>query len=283
MASETQFHKRIVSDILVPVEFSVNSDNALIYAINIARQCNAKLWILHCYRLIQTVPEMEGVAGFSLKEVLEKAWKDEFEKLKKNYFHEDFTNYSFLLEIGFPEDVIKLQTKKIPIDLVIMGTAGATGIGEILGSTTSKVVDMVDCPVLAIPASARFNGIKKVTIAYDEEKVNDPNSYSMILNLVRKFKSKLDIVNFNTTLKTGGKESEGRLSLDPYLDGVKHKYHFKAAGKIEKAITDFVEAEGTDILVMVAHDHGFIESLFHSSITRKMVLHAKTPLLIIHE
>jgi nucleotide-binding universal stress UspA family protein len=226
---------------------------------------------------------MEGVVGFSLKEVLEKAWKEEFEKLKKNYFEEDFTNYSFLLEIGFPENVIKIQAGKIPADLVIMGTTGATGIREILGSTTSKVVDMVDCPVLAIPSSARFNGIKKMTIAYDEEKINDPDSYAMVLNLVRKFKSNLDIVNFNTTLKSGETENEGMLSLDPYLDGVKHKYHFKVANKIEKAITDFVEEEGTDILVMVAHDHGFIESLFHSSTTRKMVLHAKTPLLIIHE
>ena len=114
-------------------------------------------------------------------------------------------------------------------------------------------------------------------------KSNWAEIFETVLDLVRIFKSDLDIVNFNATKKTDKLESAGVLSLDKFLDGVHHKYHFKAAKKIEKAITDFVESEGTDILVMIAHHHGLIESLFHSSVTRKMVLHARTPLLVLRE
>ena len=281
MAGESRIQKKSVKNILVPVDFSENSENALIYALSIAKKCKAKLTILHCYRLIQTVPEMTEVAGFGLKDFLEKTWRDEFDKLKSRYFEEEFDDYEFILEIGFPEDMIKRQTEIRSIDLIIMGTTGATGIREILGSTTSQVVDTINCPVLAIPANARFNGINKVTIAYDEHHLDNPKAFSMVLGLVRAFKSDLEIVSFNSTRKASAEESEGVLSLDPYLDGVRHKYHFKVAKHLEKAITDFVETEGTDILVMVSHDHGFIKSLFHSSVTRKMVLHAKTPLLVL--
>jgi len=265
------------------MDFSETSEKALSFALNIASNTKAKLWILHSYRLIEPVPEYAGFGPFNLKEELEKMGKEKFRSIEEKYLGNVLFTYEFLLEIGFPEDTIATALDFYDIDMVIMGTQGSSGVSEILGSTTGHIIDTISCPVLVIPKNAEFKGIKKITIAYDYLKSKKRDALEIVTILSKIYKAELDIVNFNTTTKTGKEESSGILGLDEYLDGVRHKYHFKLAKNFIEGITDYIKQEGTDILVMIPHSHSLIESLFHSSMTRKMILHSDIPLLTIHD
>lgn len=55
--------------------------------------------------------------------------------------------------------------KEQKIDLVVMGTKGASGVTEILiGSNTADVIEKCHCPVLAIPAESDFKTPTKVVL-----------------------------------------------------------------------------------------------------------------------
>ncbi|MEH6769109.1 universal stress protein [Maribacter arcticus] len=63
---------------------------------------------------------------------------------------------------GFFTDYIKQEVIDKNIDLIIMGTKGASGIKAVsLGSNTGNVITKVPCAVLAVPENANIGTQKK--------------------------------------------------------------------------------------------------------------------------
>ena len=57
--------------------------------------------------------------------------------------------------VGDPVDVIVDQAARLPADYIVMGSHGHSVLHElVLGSTTSGVVQLVECPVIIVPARA---------------------------------------------------------------------------------------------------------------------------------
>jgi nucleotide-binding universal stress UspA family protein len=63
----------------------------------------------------------------------------------------------------------------------------------------------------------------------------------------------------------------------------KFDFHQVAVDKIDQGIIDFVEEEKLDMLVMMPHRHGLLERIFHGSMTKKIAMQLKIPLLAIHQ
>ena len=71
------------------------------------------------------------------------------EKMKEEQ-HLDI-ELSLMVEEGSPADVILDAIEKKGVDLVVMGSAGRTGINRfIMGSVTEKVVKSAKCSVLVV-------------------------------------------------------------------------------------------------------------------------------------
>ncbi|WP_299526849.1 universal stress protein [Winogradskyella sp.] len=139
-----------VKTILCPVDFSDPSKRALNNAIIIARRFEAHLIIL-------SVSEEETSSWFSSKEDLQKENAERFEKHKKDFdkFLEQFKlenlNWSKMERSGDAAQEI-LNTITIDnVDLLIMGTAGRTGLNRlVVGSVTEKVIREVPCSFLTL-------------------------------------------------------------------------------------------------------------------------------------
>jgi nucleotide-binding universal stress UspA family protein len=54
-------------------------------------------------------------------------------------------------------------------------------------------------------------------------------------------------------------------------------------GDVEKTILDFGKEKDADMIAILARKYGFIESLFHSSMTSKIAFHTHCPLIALHE
>jgi nucleotide-binding universal stress UspA family protein len=52
---------------------------------------------------------------------------------------------------------------------------------------------------------------------------------------------------------------------------------------VEEGINESLANNNYDIVVMLKRDKGLLKSMFHVSLTRKLIHHTKYPLLIIHE
>src|SRR5512139_47516 len=141
--------------ILFCTDFSKNSHWAFTYALNLAKNYNAKLFILHVTP-VPTCPEQLTIylPPEKLRELMI-AQKNELEKeLNTHYLRKlsEIEKYKVLFKEGEPFMEIIQMAKKESVNLIVMGTHGRTGLDHVLfGSTAEKVVRKSPCPVLTIP------------------------------------------------------------------------------------------------------------------------------------
>ncbi|MDQ7815933.1 MAG: universal stress protein [Melioribacteraceae bacterium] len=142
----------LIKNILVPIDFSDYSKNALRYAVQFAKQFKAKMY------LIYVVEPMIYPADFSMGQVaipsmdadLQNRADEELKSLAKNFIESSIKSET-IIRTGKPFVEINETAKDIDADLIIMATHGHTGVEHLLfGSTAEKVVRKAPCPVLTL-------------------------------------------------------------------------------------------------------------------------------------
>ncbi|MFN0158591.1 MAG: universal stress protein [Bacteroidota bacterium] len=143
---------RMISRILVPMDFSAHSKNALKYAISMAEQFNAALYLV--YIVEPTVYPAD--LGFGqvvipgIEDELREKGAAELQELIENEIH-GRVKASSSVRTGKPHQEILVEAKEKKIDLIIIATHGHTGVENMLfGSTAARVIRTAICPVLTI-------------------------------------------------------------------------------------------------------------------------------------
>jgi nucleotide-binding universal stress UspA family protein len=135
--------------ILVPVDFSDCSLDALEYAVVVAQQAKASLMFLHVLE-----PVSYGL-DFTLSQSGARhsefsTWTKRFEELVSSHRHVNVP-MEFRLRGGIPSDSILDSAQTLPCDLIVMGTHGRRGISHtISGSVAESVLRKSHCPVIAV-------------------------------------------------------------------------------------------------------------------------------------
>lgn len=142
-----------VRRILVPVDFSDCSRDALEYAAMMAKQFKAEVILVH-------VIESQGLTGgFSLSvEERDQALEAVGGKLLADAaatLEGDGIEVAREVRQGVPYQEILKGAEEHRADLIVMGTNGRTGLERlVLGSVAERIVQMGKCPVLTIHAAA---------------------------------------------------------------------------------------------------------------------------------
>ncbi len=140
--------------ILVPIDFSEHSKNALQYALQYAVQFQARIDLLYVVEpTIYPADFSFGQVGFpNIEEELRKRGADELQTLV-NTEVKGHVPATATVRTGKPFFEIHEFAREQEIDLIIIATHGHTGVEHILfGSTVEKVVRKSPCPVLVVPS-----------------------------------------------------------------------------------------------------------------------------------
>lgn len=136
--------------ILVPTDFSQPSENALEAAASIAREHNSEIILLHMMGLSDAViTKSERQEVFKAMYYMRLAEQRFEELMSRDYLQgiqvtDTVHNYTVFSEIN---DI----AKEMDVDLIVMGSHGASGLREVfVGSNTEKVVRTSEIPVLVI-------------------------------------------------------------------------------------------------------------------------------------
>lgn len=141
-----------IQRILVPIDFSEHSKNALKYAVPFAQKFKAPIDILYVVEpTIYPADFSFGQIGFpNVEEELRTRGNDELEKLIKKEVTGKVVARK-IVRTGKPFYEINQYALEEQISLIIIATHGHTGMEHILfGSTTEKVVRKAPCPVLVV-------------------------------------------------------------------------------------------------------------------------------------
>jgi len=132
--------------ILVTTDFTENSDYAFRHAVILARQNDAKIYLLH------VLEELEATNKEKALSVLKKDLDDFAQAELKNH-PEDYSRFvETIIEAGYPVAKILETSDRLNVDVIIMGTHGKGLINHaLLGSTSEKVLKKSLRPVFIIP------------------------------------------------------------------------------------------------------------------------------------
>lgn len=197
--TRTTAEKRVaLAKILVATDFSPVSDHALDFAASIARAFDSRIYLTHIITL-DAFPMMapEIATTTELKEKVRA--RVEFDKTAKSG-RLNGINYEAVLEEGALWAAIEGQVEKFGIDLVVLGTHGASGIKKVLlGSGAEEVFRHSRVPVLTIgpavkevkPAGAEF---KKILFA-TEFGPSAEREAAFAVSLAQEHEAKLTLLN----------------------------------------------------------------------------------------
>jgi len=274
--------------ILFPTDFSDAAHTAFIYALKFADSFGAEVVVLHVYDLpiVETPPLPESTTEiFEIVEMHQyESFKEELPEMHKiaeahGLGHIKTRNVMLYGDLVY--NVNKVCSEE-NIDLIVMGTKGASGLKEtFLGSKTASVVSNAKVPVLGIPVDAEYHPIKSIAFT-TQYKDKDNDALKNVITIAEKFDAEvlyLYIKNDDDPEDIDERINEWKI----YYRDYKINFFNISGDHIEQTIIDFIDNQHVDLLVMRTHKRGFFESLFHRSLTKKMTYHTKVPLLIYHE
>jgi nucleotide-binding universal stress UspA family protein len=143
---------KIMKRILVPIDFSEYSQQALIYAKEIASFYNARLLLLHIVEefIPPTFYMTTGASAVAFSPELKAKTKEAIIELMQNTKGPKVEADFYVIEGNAAHDIVDFAKEKNS-DLIVIATHGRTGLEHLLmGSVTEKVVRRAPCPVFTV-------------------------------------------------------------------------------------------------------------------------------------
>ena len=266
--------------ILLPTDFSKASENAFLYALQLAEKIQARIDIMTVYHL--PINDAGRVPPESIERMLQEKKAQVMENIR------NFTQGVPPERLGkvrsdyglFVAQEITDAARREKYDLIIMGTKGQHNqLEKIMGSVTTQTLMNASCPVMAIPEGADYADIEHIAYATDF-RPTDEQAVEQLMEIARLLGASVHFIHIDRKAKIG--EMEDSIELEEY------PFRFTEFTIINKAsivegIDDYIRKKGIDMLAIFIPRRRLWERLFHSSFTKKMAFHTKIPLLVFHE
>ena len=267
--------------ILVPCDFSAQSNEAFKLALGLASKSKAQIILLHVLGL----PPVYSGAGEPLAfdpgdyADIDGEAKKKLDKMKANAASRSIKASTEVVYGELVSSVKKLiESKKI--DLVIMGTSGASGFLEVfIGSNTEKIVRFSTVPVLAVRKSFALRSIKNILVPSTLQ-LNQTKFMKSLKELQDFFGATLHILLVNTPIHFR-RDAEANEALQKFAKHYRlknYKTHFRNYTREEDGIIDFAYSERMDLIAMATHGRKGLAHLFNVSVTENVVNHIQSPI-----
>ena len=281
MNSNTNIMKRI----LVPTDFSPEAKNALEIAIEMAKTFDGEVILLN-------VVDVAGQGDFSASgaavgsgamdsiftmKLIEKMKADMEEAIAE---HEG-APISTELAMGDLHEMINERVERDEIDLVVIGSKGASGLQEVMvGSNAEKVVRLAACPVLTVKESSRDIHPNNIVFASDFTEELDKVGKRLV-EFQKHYDATMHLLFVNTPNKFElSSESNrrmhdfaARLGIENYTVNV---YNHRDE---EDGILGFAEENNHDLIAVATHSRKGLAHLLSGSISEGVVNHSSKPVL----
>ncbi|WP_109829888.1 universal stress protein [Reichenbachiella versicolor] len=278
-----------MNNILVPFDFSEHAIAGLDYAIEINKINEGRIHLLHVIEFpVTNTFNVEGEMGnLDLEEkayvlALIKKTSRDLEEIMSSPKYKD-ENIVSKLVVGRPYQGITEAVDEMGIDLIIMGTKGATGLEEMLvGSNAEKIVRKVKCPVVTLHSDIVFKPIKNLLVAIDISSDND-----QLLAAAKKIQEVQGAVIHMLWVNTPKEEYHhddinDRMNKIAKKAGIEnYESHIAPGLKPEEGIITFGKELGAELIAISTHSRKGLAHFLLGSIAEDTINHSPIPVLTI--
>ena len=273
--------------ILVPTDFSKTATMATDVAFDIARMSGASIILLH---IVEEATggsfNVEGQVAYS--NISEKLFTLKMIEKGKASLKKVVTDPKYAavkvdgeIRVGNPYHGMQTIITEQKVDLVVMGTAGRTGLSNMLiGSNTEKVIRNSKCPVLTVqkkPASSDYKNIVYATAMSKDEEV-----FSRIVKRTQQiYNSTIHLVRINTpgdfqrdhVVKEYMEKFAKTLGLKNYTLNIFNDL------TIEEGVIRFADQIDADMIAMATHGRSGFAHVIAGSVAEEVASHSTRPVL----
>lgn len=277
--------RRNMKKIIAPVDFSETSENAAVFAGNLAAFYGADLWLYHSYEINIPISgfefpyvntgEMQEAAAYEI---------DEFKKKVQSSLRSKINIYTKVENNLLTDGLVALCNEVHP-DMVIMGISGKNALAKlVVGSNTIRTIQHLKCPVLVVPPKATFVPVRKIGFACDYEKVIETTPVEPLKKIIRDFNADLFVLNitFHDSEVSAEKINES-MYINRLLKEFNPAYQTILSNDISEGINWFAEEQKLDWIVVIPKKHNLIDKMFSRSKTKDLLYQTTIPVLCIHE
>ena len=267
--------------ILVPTDFSKQAEYALRVAAQIAKINNSEIYLLHMLELPHQGSDAIS-SGSAIPQIMffKEMAINKLETLMESDFLEG-TNVSEIIQFEKAFDGIMEISKKNSVDLIVMGSHGASGYEEMfIGSNAEKVVRSSEVPVLIIKNETEEFKANKLVFASDfSDEIKKP--FAKLIEFATIFNSHLDLVIINTPNSFKSTAVAEKIMTD-FLEGTNftnYSTHIYNDVNIEKGILNYSSSVDADLIGMCTHGRTGFSHFFNGSISEDLVNHTVRPVI----
>ena len=267
--------------ILVPIDFSKYSEEALKVAAQIARKNKSEIILLHLLEL----PHQGGdtmSTGSSIPEIMfykNAAIGNLEELMDADYLKGIYVSEATKFE-KVPEGILEVS-KTNQVDLIVMGSHGTSGFEELLvGSNAEKVVRLSEIPVLVVKRNAGDFRAQNLVFASDFSKeIRKP--FQKMLEFAKIFDSNLYLVMICTPSSFRTTQVAEKIMHDFVADFDMENYstHVYNDANIEKGIFNFANSVEADLISIGTHGRTGLSHFFNGSIGEDVANHSTRPIM----
>lgn len=275
-----------MKNILLPTDFSENSNNAISFAMNFFKGETCTFHILNSQKTSNyiTADVRSGSLGTSVYEGILNKNKKELEKIIQ--FCESLSaqeEFTFVPKVDFANitDAINQAVALNNIELIIMGTKGATGASKVVfGSNTIKVFRNVKCPVLAIPENYIFEKINSVLFSLNYQYDITDKNVEILLEIVKKNSASLKLLE---TLEINGDKIEAKRKItEEIFKEIDFECFTIKNLPAPMAINAFQQIIPVQLHAMIIDRESFLDRFIFGSNTSKISYDSLVPLLALN-
>lgn len=266
--------------ILFPTDFSPAAANAFEYAQKLAAELGATIDVMNVFHLPfvdasnvptdyidQLLVERETEARRRLKDFV--AGADE------KLIGQTIADYGLFI----PQEITD-KAKAGAYDLIVMGTKGErSALEKLMGSVTTQTMMNAPCPVIAVPAQARYTGIGRIAYATDFHP-RDEHAVAQLMKLAGRLGAEVNFVHVETKPDLGKMEDHIVVKNYPFEFT---EFSVINAKSVLEGLDQYIQQKDVDMLALFIPRRRLWERLFHQSFTKEMTFHTSIPLLVFHE
>jgi len=276
-----------MKNILLLTDFSINAQNAIDLALQFFKGGAYNFFILNVQKVSNygTSNLMASTPKSSLYDSIIKNPKETLNKLitqlKETYSNEE---YSFESICDYDDFVsaVSQTVKSKSIDLIVMGTNGATGAKEVVfGSNTINVIRRVNAPVLVIPQDYKYKIPRSILFTTSGNEKFKEKPLSPLMHIISRFNLELNILTLEDE-NTNGIPIDKKVKMDDFFDSINHSFYSIESVPSDIAIDSFVQIKQVDLTSMIIDKESFLKRLISGSRTDEITYKSRVPLLIMH-
>lgn len=272
--------------ILLPTDFSNNSLNAINFGMKMLKDVECKFFVLNVQKASSFVTDDLMTASPSVnlyQSIIDTAKKSLLNLISKITTTYNNPKHQLIPIVDYDNfiDAINQISEVNKIDLILMGTKGASGVGKIIfGSNTVRVMQRGIVPVLAIPNDYDYKPLDSVVFISNYSKEYNKNELIRLFDIVSLFNSNVDILHVSKENDITEEQKLTQIELAKLMIGIPHKFVELKGDNIFQLVNDYIKNNKINLLTMTNKRHSFLERFLTTHKVESFGFNTEIPFLV---